>query len=65
MKLPNFVSPSSDRSSKIGHDFGNKVVQKLTLSINILYKKRAPKQLFFNEKKFKKIRTIFDIENSL
>ena len=51
MKLPNFVSPSSDRSSKIGHDFGNKVVQKLTLSINIFYKKRAPKQLFFNEKK--------------
>ena len=51
MKLPNFVSPSSDRSSKIGHDFGNKVVQKLTLSINNFYKKRAPKQLFFNEKK--------------
>ena len=54
MKLPNFVSPSSDRSSKIGHDFGNKVVQKLTLSINIFYKKRAPKQLFFNEKKNQK-----------
>ena len=50
MKLPNFVSPSS----KIGHDFGNKVVQKLTLSINIFYKKRAPKQLFFNEKKIQK-----------
>ena len=57
MKLPNFVSPSSDSSSKIGHDFGNKVVQKLTLSINNFYKKRAPKQLFFNEKKI--------IENSL
>ena len=54
MKLPNFVSSSSDRSSKIGHDFGNKVVQKLTLSINIFYKKRAPKQLFFNEKKIQK-----------
>ena len=54
MKLPNFVSPSSDRSSKIGHDFGNKVVQKLTLSINNFYKKRAPKQLFFNEKKIQK-----------
>ena len=51
MKLPNFVSQSSDRSSKIGHDFGNKVVQKLTLSISIFYKKRAPKQFFFNEKK--------------
>ena len=45
MKLPNFVSPSSDSSSKIGHDFGNKVVQKLILSINNFYKKRAPKQL--------------------
>ena len=65
MKLPNFVSPSSDSSSKIGHDFGNNVVQKLTLSINNFYKKRAPKQLFFNEKKFRKIQTIFDIENSL
>ena len=54
MKLPNFVSLSSDGSSKIGHDFSNKVVQKLTLSINIFYKKRAPKQLFFNEKKIHK-----------
>ena len=54
MKLPNFVSPSSDRSSKIGHDFGNKVVQKLILSINNFYKKPAPRQLFFNEKKIQK-----------
>ena len=54
MKLPNFVSPSSDRSSKIGHDFGNKVVQKLTFSINNFYKKHAPKQLLFNEKKIQK-----------
>ena len=29
MKLPNFVSSSGDGSSKIGHDFSNKVVQKL------------------------------------
>ena len=58
MKLTNFVSPSSDSLSKIGHDFSNKVVQKLTLSINIFYKKRGPKQLFFNKKKIKKIRTI-------
>jgi hypothetical protein len=64
MKLPNFVSSSGDSSSKIGHDFSNKVVQKLKL--NKLFKKKcAPKQLFFNEKKIKKIRTIFDIENSL
>ena len=46
MKLPNFVSSSGDGSSTIGHDFSNKVVQKLTLSINNFYKKRAPKQLF-------------------
>ena len=36
MKLSNFVSPSGDSSSKIGHDFSNKVVQKLKLSINYL-----------------------------
>ena len=29
MKLPNFGSPSSDGSSKIGRHFSNKVVQKL------------------------------------
>ena len=34
MKLSNFVSPSVDSSSKIGHDFSNKVVQKLELPIN-------------------------------
>ena len=47
MKLPNFVSSSGDGLSKIGHDFSNKVVQKLKLSIN-------HKQLFFNEKKIQK-----------
>ena len=41
MKLPNFVSPSSDRLSKIGHDIGNNVVQKLTLSINNSYKNQV------------------------
>ena len=51
MKLPNFVSSSGDSSSKIGHDFSIKVVQKLKLSINHFYKKGAHKQLFFNEKK--------------
>ena len=65
MKLPNFVSSSGDGSSKIGHDFSNKVVQKLKLSINHFYKKCAHKQLFFNEKNFRKIPMIFDIENSL
>jgi hypothetical protein len=65
MKLPNFVSSSGDGLSRIGHDFSNKVVQKLKLSINNFYKKCAHKQLFFNEKKIRKIRMIFDIENSL
>ena len=51
MKLPKFESSSCDGSSKIGHDFSNKVVQKLKLSINHFYKKCALKQLFFNEKK--------------
>ena len=54
MKLPNFVSSSGDGSSKIGHDFSNKVVQKLKLSINIFYKKCAPKLIFFNEIFFQK-----------
>ena len=62
MKLPNLVSSSGDGLSKIGHDFSNKVVQKLKLSINHFCKKCAHnrvsvqltvahKQLFFNEKK--------------
>ena len=51
MKLPNVVSPSGESTSKIGHDFSNKVVQKLKLSINHFHKKCAPKQLFFIEKK--------------
>ena len=54
MKLPNFVSSSGDGSSKIGHDFSNKVVLKLKLSTNHLKKKCAHKQLFFNEKENQK-----------
>ena len=54
MKIPNLVSSSDDGSSKFGHDFSNKVVQKLKLSINHFYKKCTPKQLFFNEKKIQK-----------
>ena len=56
------MSPSADGSSKIGHDFSNKVVQELKLSINHFYKNCAHKQLFFNEKKIRKILTIFDIK---
>ena len=45
MKLPNFVNPFADSSSKIGHDFSNKGVQKLKLSkIKINYKKCDPKR---------------------
>ena len=43
MKLPNFVNPSADGSSKIDHGFSNKVVQKLKLSKNYFYKKCAHK----------------------
>ena len=51
MKLPNFGSPSSDGSSKIGRHFSNKAVLKLKLAKNAFYKKGAPKLIFFNEKK--------------
>jgi hypothetical protein len=49
MKLPNFGSPSSDRSSKIGRHFSNKVVLKLKSPKNAIYKKGALKLIFFNE----------------
>jgi hypothetical protein len=41
------------------------VVLKLKLPKNNFNKKYAPKILFLNEKKIRKIRMIFDIENSL
>ena len=46
MKLPTFGFSGGDTLSKIGHDFSNKVGKKLKLSINIFYKKCAPKQYF-------------------
>jgi len=64
MKLPNFGSPFGDRSSKIGRHFNNKVVLKLKSAKNDFYKKGAPKLIFFDEFFFRKIRMIFDIENS-
>ena len=64
MKLPNFGSPFGDGSSKIGRHFCNKEVLKLKSAKNI-YKKGAPKLIFFNEIFFRKILVIFDIENSL
>ena len=51
MKLPNFLSPSWESWSKTGHDFSNKVVQKLKLSKNSFNKKCAPKLVLFIEKK--------------
>ena len=39
MKLPTFVNPPADSSSKIGHDFIYKVVQKLKSSKNYFHKK--------------------------
>ena len=49
--MTNFCFSGGDSLSKIGHDFSNKVVKKLKLSINYFYKKCAPKQLLFIEKK--------------
>ena len=51
MKLPNFVNPSAVSSSKIGHDFCIKEVQKWKLSNNSFNKKCAPKLVFLIEKK--------------
>ena len=45
MKLPTFVNPSADSSSKI---------QKFKLSKDYFPKKCAPRQVFFNEKKNQK-----------
>ena len=49
--------------SKIGHDFSNKVVQKLTLEKNVFNKKWSPKLIFWDGFFFEKNRLIFDIEN--
>ena len=63
MKLPNFENWSNGDLSKIGHHFSNKVIYKLMLSKNVNNKICAPKLIFFNEKKMRKIRIIFDVEN--
>ena len=52
MKLPNFGSPSSDSSSKIGRHFSNNVVLKLKSAKNAFYKKDALKLIFLNENFF-------------
>ena len=48
---------------KLGMILENKVVQKLKFPKNVINKRCAPKIKFFNEKKNRKIRVIFDIEN--
>ena len=53
-------------SSQIGHDFSNKVVQKLTIAKKSVFNKKwSPKLIFLNEKKKRKEKSwlIFDIEN--
>ena len=64
MKLPNFGSPSSDSTSKIGFHFShgchrrlyrdvpvlvNKMVLKLKSAKNAFYKEGGPKLIFFYE----------------
>jgi hypothetical protein len=41
----------------------NKVLQKLKFAKNVNNEKCAPKIIFFNEKKIRKIKIILDIEN--
>jgi hypothetical protein len=43
----------------------NKGIQKLMLSKKVNNKKCAPRFIFFNEKKIRKIKMIFDVENWL
>ncbi len=50
MKLLNFMSPTRKSLTKIGHNFSNKVVQKLKFS-NKINKSCSPSPIFFNEKK--------------
>ena len=47
--------------SKNKHDFSKQSALKFSKNVN--NKKHAPKLIFFNEKKLRKIRIIFDIEN--
>ena len=56
-----FTDVHTDRQ-KLGTILENKLVQKLKFSKNDNNKKHAPKLIFFNEKKIRKIRIIFDID---
>ena len=57
--------PSFETLSKIEPDYSDKKILKLKLLKNHFYKKCVPKLFFFNGKKIREIRIIFDIENSL
>ena len=57
----NIGSKSIDR--KISMTLVNKVPGNLKFSKNVSNKKHAPKLIFFNEKKLRKIQKIFDIVN--
>ena len=59
-----FTDVHTDRQ-KLGTILENKVVQKFKFSKNDNNKKPFSELLFFNEKKIRKIRMIFDIENWL
>ena len=50
-----FENKGSTSLSKIGHDFTNKVIQKLTVEKNVFNKKWSPKLILLNE--------IFDFES--
>ena len=56
---------NADRAvlTKIERQFSNKVILKLKLTIYVFYKKCSPIQKLFNKKNFKKIQTIFGLEN--
>ena len=55
----------SNKGQKLGTILENKVPQTLNLPKNDGNKKCSPKLIFFNEKKIRKIRIIFDIEKCL
>ena len=59
-KLLNFEFWINGELSKIGHHFSNK---KMILLKNVNNKKCVPKFVCLNEKKIRKIRIIFDVEN--
>ena len=60
-----FENIESGSSSKLGIISENKVVQKLKLEKNGLYKKWSPQLIFLYEIIFEKIPSIFDTESTI